>query len=276
MKKILYLFLVVFSLTMLTACGANKENNPQTIDVSMVTFVGKEVTYDGQIHKVECQNVPAGVTPLYIGNGQSEVGNYTVVVKLIEDSTRTVLKELETYLIILPKTGENPDDGNDDDEDLIDVSNVVFGTKKVTYDGNTHRIDATNLPEGVTPKYEGNDKKEVGIYIVTCKLYDAKNNLLATLYATLEIVEPEEQTDPNDISKVIFANKTVTHDGNAHSITASNIPSGVTPEYEGNGKIEVGTYTVTCKLYDAEGNVLATLTATLKINNPVDVQLPLV
>ena len=251
-------------------------------------LVGIVDYYDGkwQVHYIgngandikSVQNVPAGVTPLYIGNGQSNVGTYQVTARLIQDSTRTLLKELVATITIKPASGQNPDDGNGDvdDEQPIDVSMVVFADDKVEYDGNAHSLTATNVPTGVTPQYEGNNKVEVGIYTVTCKLYDANNKLLATLHATLEIIEKEVETDPNDVSKVIFANKTVTYNGESHSITALNVPSTVRPEYEGNDKVEVGTYTITCKLYSTEGQLLATLTATLKINDPVDVQLPLV
>ena len=283
MRKILLLILTLFTFTSLIACNTDKpddknDNENKLIDVSMVTFTSKEFIYDGNVHKIECENVPAGVTPLYIGNGQSNVGTYQVTARLIQDSTRTLLKELVATITIKPASGQNPDDGNGDgdDEQPIDVSMVVFADDKVEYDGNAHSLTATNVPTGVTPQYEGNNKVEVGIYTVTCKLYDANNRLLATLHATLEIIEKEVETDPNDVSKVIFANKTVTYNGESHSITALNVPSTVRAEYEGNDKVEVGTYTITCKLYSTEGQLLATLTATLKINDPVDVQLPLV
>ena len=48
-----------------------------------------------------------------------------------------------------------------------------------------------------------------------------------------------------DMSGVVFANSTVTYDGQEHSIIATNLPEGVTATYEGNGKVNVGTYTVT-------------------------------
>jgi len=47
-----------------------------------------------------------------------------------------------------------------------------------------------------------------------------------------------------DMSGVTFASQTVTYNGEAHSITATNIPSGVDVTYEGNGKTNVGVYIV--------------------------------
>ncbi|MCR5741777.1 MAG: MBG domain-containing protein, partial [Gammaproteobacteria bacterium] len=71
-----------------------------------------------------------------------------------------------------------------------------------------------------------------------------------------------------DISKVKFYNGNFTYDGEAKSIYVSKrtIPEGVTVEYEGNEKTEVGEYTVTATLKDSAGNVLGTISAKLTIN----------
>jgi len=73
----------------------------------------------------------------------------------------------------------------------------------------------------------------------------------------------------HDMSGVTFAGKTVTYNGEAHSITASNLPDGVTvAEYAGNNKTNAGTYLVTVKfaVTDPENyNVPEDMTATLII-----------
>ena len=68
-----------------------------------------------------------------------------------------------------------------------DLANVVFDSKVVDYDGKTHSVTCTNLPQGVSVTYEGNDVSEVGVHTVYAKIYDANNNLLATLEATITI-----------------------------------------------------------------------------------------
>jgi len=72
-----------------------------------------------------------------------------------------------------------------------------------------------------------------------------------------------------DMSGVTFADKTVAYDGTANSITiGGTLPAGVTVSYEGNGKTEAGTYTVTAKFAVADTvnyNAIADMTATLTI-----------
>jgi hypothetical protein len=74
-----------------------------------------------------------------------------------------------------------------------------------------------------------------------------------------------------DMSGVVFADKTVTYDGTAFSIEATNLPDGVTVAYENNGKTDAGEYVVTAKFTGEEAyaqyyNPIDDLTATLKIN----------
>ena len=47
-----------------------------------------------------------------------------------------------------------------------------------------------------------------------------------------------------DMTKVVFADETVTYDGNAHSLEATGLPDDVSVEYEDNGQTVVGIYTV--------------------------------
>ena len=81
---------------------------------------------------------------------------------------------------------------------------------------------------------------------------------------------PSGDTDdkPIDVSKIKFFGSVVTYDGKEHSIeiNKASIPEGVTVEYEGNGKTEVGSYQVKATLKDKNGNVLKELTAILTIN----------
>lgn len=78
----------------------------------------------------------------------------------------------------------------------------------------------------------------------------------------------DESTNPNggiDISGVTFVDATFEYDGEEHSISVKNLPSGVTVTYSGNDQTEPGTYYVTAKLVDSDGNELGVLSARLII-----------
>ena len=85
--------------------------------------------------------------------------------------------------------------------------------------------------------------------------------------------DPGNNEDPADevpdISGVVFADKTVTYNGEYHelSIPMADLPAGVTALYSTNKYMKAGTYTVTADFYFA-GNKIegATKTATLTIN----------
>ena len=70
-----------------------------------------------------------------------------------------------------------------------------------------------------------------------------------------------------DMSKVVFADKSVAYDGNAHSLEATNLPDGVMVTYIGNNQTNVGTYTVLAVFSgdSANYNPIANMTATLTV-----------
>lgn len=269
MRKILSFLLILLSVLTFSACSEPSEtpdDGNKTIDVSGVTVDNITVEYDGEVHSVECKNLPEGVLPIYEGNDQTEVGEYTVIIKLI-DKDRNILGQLTATIVITEPVKS----------DEIDLSKVVFTDRTVPYDGKSKNIIATHVPDGVTVKYEGNGKKEVGTYEVTANFFDTNGNLIGTKKATLTITEGSGSGngDNNDLSNVIFKNTTVLYDGSSKTITATNVPSGVRVEYTGSG-INVGTYTITAKFYDSNNKLLATKTATLTITKTLDVELPLV
>jgi hypothetical protein len=146
-----------------------------------------------------------------------------------------------------------------------DMSAVVFEDMTVDYNGTAQSILATNLPAGVTATYENNAQTVVGVYTVTASFAgDATNyNPVADMTATLTINKATY-----DMSAVVFENSTVIYNGTAHSILATNLPTGVTATYEGNAQTVVGVYTVTANFVgDAINyNAVADMTATLTIN----------
>ena len=141
---------------------------------------------------------------------------------------------------------------------------MVFADKSVAYDGNAHSLEATNLPDGVTVTYIGNNQTNVGTYTVLAVFSgdSANYNPIANMTATLTINKASY-----DMSQVVFADKSVAYDGNAHSLEATNLPDGVTVTYIGNNQTNVGTYTVLAVFSgdSANYNPIANMTATLTV-----------
>ncbi len=86
-----------------------------------------------------------------------------------------------------------------------DLSNVTFESKEFTYDGNKKSLAASGLPQGVSVTYVGNEKTEVGTYLVTAKFtVDSANyNEIADMSAILQIKEVSvDDTASNDINYI--------------------------------------------------------------------------
>ena len=76
--------------------------------------------------------------------------------------------------------------------------------------------------------------------------------------------ESVSETDP--VSGITFASATVYWNGEEHSLAAENVPEGVTVSYEGNGRAEIGTYTVTATFAVPDGAApISPMTATLTV-----------
>lgn len=75
------------------------------------------------------------------------------------------------------------------------------------------------------------------------------------------------QPQEKEITGVVFSDLTVEYDGTEKTITATNIPQGVTVSYSNNSATQVGVYTATAVL-SGEGYKTLTLTATLTITEP--------
>ena len=181
---------------------------------------------------------------------------------------------------------------NDGNPDVL--PGVVLKDTTVYYNGEEHSILVTNLPSGIIAVYEGNKVSEVGEYLITARLYTTMGELLDELSAKLTILPAKEDSDNggnqgednggdqggdnsgSDLTGVSFNGIEVTYDGEEHSITVTNLPSGYVVQYEGNNVSEVGTHTVVAKIYNELNELVLELTATIKIIDKIDVELPLV
>jgi hypothetical protein len=116
--------------------------------------------------------------------------------------------------------------------------------------------------------------KEVGTHTVTAKFYK-ENVRIHEMTATITI-EKKDIEDNTDFTNVVFEGITVLYDGNSHSIYVTNLSNDYTVNYEGNGVKEVGTHTVTAKIFDKDNNLVHELSAKIIITQSTDVELPLV
>ena len=213
-----------------------------------LTFADKAVTYNGSAQSIEVANLPQGATVTYSpSNTFTNAGIYPVTATVSAPNFDTAT--LSATLTINKAT--------------YDMSRVVFADKSVAYDGNAHSLEATNLPDGVTVTYIGNNQTNVGTYTVLAVFSgdSANYNPVANMTATLTVTQ-------NAVQGVTFANRTVTYDGAAHSLAIEgNLPQGIAVVYEGNSQTNAGTYTVTAKFVGSNPNYeqLPDMTATLTI-----------
>ena len=104
---------------------------------------------------------------------------------------------------------------------------------------------------------------EPGVWYLILYARDGANNMSECYYTRVTVDKLNY-----DMSGIKFDDKTVTYNGQAHSLAISgNLPNGVSVRYEGNGKTEAGEYTVTAKFSSNNENYnnIPDMTAKLKI-----------
>ena len=234
--------------------GDNSGDQTDTEPPSLadVTFADKTFVYDGNEKSlsVQADTLPAGITVQYTGNGKTNVGDYDVIAKFYFNGAYLEGADKAAKLTIIKAQ--------------YDMSGISFTDKTVVYDRNAHSIEIEGtLPEGVTVRYDGNEKTEVGVYTVTAKFVSENENYepITDMTATLKI-------EPFSISNLSFSGAEFGYDGTEKSIfITGTVPNDVTVVYDGNGKTEVGAYTVTASFVTDNENYgeFPVLTATLTI-----------
>ena len=224
--------------------------NKATYDMSGVVFKDKSVNYTGEVYSLEATNLPNGVTVDYENNDQTQAGEYTVTAIFKGDSQNyNAIPDMTAKLII----------------NASDLTGISFHDGEFTYDGTEKSIFITGtLPEGVEVDYTNNEQINANSYTVTATFTCTNGNYtnLPELTATLTIKKAIY-----DMSAIVFADNTVTYDGQAHSIEATNLPNGVTAQYTGNNQINAGEYSVTATFTGDSQNyeLIANQTAMLTI-----------
>ena len=224
--------------------------NKATYDMSDISFSNNTFTYDGKAHDLSISGtLPNGVEVGYENNSKVDAGEYIVTATFTGDATNYNLIESKKATLTINKA-------------TYDMSGVSFADKTVTYNAQKQSIIATNLPQGVTAIYENNEQTNVGTYQIVAKFTGNKNyHAIESKTATLVINKATY-----DMSAVAFADKTVTYNAEKQSITATNLPQGVTVTYVNNEKIEVGEYTITAKFVGDSKNYNDIQDKTAKLN----------
>lgn len=190
MKKLLFLLLIVLSITTLSACVKDpniKEEDDLTeddlngIDLSKITLNDLRVTYDGSTYGLSVSNLPKGFTVNYMGNYKSEPGEYDVVA-FVYDMNNVQVLTLTAKLTILDN---NPSEGDND----YSIEDVVFVDQMFYFDEQIHSIEVKYLPEGFTVRYIGNDVSTVGNHLVKAEILNENNEVVLTLEAYIKIVK---------------------------------------------------------------------------------------
>ena len=169
-----------------------------TYDTSGFSFEKDSVTYDGQAHSLAISGtLPDGVTVTYDGNGNTNVGVYTVIAKFaVSDANYNEIGDKSATLTITKAT--------------YDMSGIKFEDDSVPYNGEEQSLAISGtLPTGVTVTYEGNDKIAAGTYTITAKFavgndnYNAIPDMTATL--TIEKGVPS-YTAPTELTVSVGQN----------------------------------------------------------------------
>ncbi|MDE6790416.1 MAG: MBG domain-containing protein, partial [Clostridia bacterium] len=248
--------------------------------------VKPEIT--GTTYTLEATGYPSWVTPAYSvtdedgnplsGTSFSAAGKYKFTATFTIDPAH-----VNNYEAIAPITKTLTISDKPEVEGAGNI--VVEPTITATYNGSSVDYAAKNVPEGVDVSYtiekdgkpfSGTDIINVGEYTVTVSFETGA--AYAPIADKTCVVTVGKATV--DMSGVKFADDTVTGNGQPHKFEATNLPEGVTVEYEYKGKkqtdpfefTEVGEYTVKAYFtYEDEDNyeTIKPVEATLTISDAV-------
>ena len=134
----------------------------------------------------------------------------------------------------------------------IDVSRVRWAEEEdMNYDGSVKHVWLEGLPDGVVPKYIGNEGVEAGTYTATISFDFDQDNFNEPL-----IVREHEWTirkGSYDMSQVSWVyDGPFVYDGETHGVELRGLPEGVTANYEENTALKAGVYTAKARFeYDS-------------------------
>jgi hypothetical protein len=199
--------------------------------------------YDGSVKKVTAHlNHEEAVISYAPQQGYTDIGTYLITASAPEtDNYKKTSKEIKLK---------------------IDVPNsfpasVLMENKSFTYDGNTHSLLVTGLPESTQVTYENNEQINAGSYLVTAKLKHP-NYGYAELTATLTI----------DRAKAIISaedTQTFTYDGKEKKVNATLNHNETNLIFSPEGNIDAGVYLITVSAPETKNYEEVSKQITLKI-----------
>jgi len=226
-----------------------------TYDMSGISFNHQRIVYDGDDHFLEILgDLPSGVDVEYLNNGQVSPGIYLVTAVFTGDSDNyQLIPSLQARLII---------------EEAV-MSDLVFDSLTVDYDGLVHALEVEGLPSGASVLYSpGNQFVRAGVYEITATV-SLEGYEDAVLVATLTITGQDvtEEELGFEMEEYIYDNtlKTLIMDG--------VLPEGVLGvEYVNQRRTEAGENLVLLKVFVEEAyNPVGTLSAILRIT-PAEIE----
>ena len=270
MKKFLLILILIFSCILgLTACDrpqvqpseedkpSDEVTKPETEEKSeeeehTCVFTG-DWQYDGEYHWKVCE------CGLFGDDAKHSGGEATDTQKAVCEVCGAEYGEVSTPDDSTTEEGPTVDEPSEE-VTQEDIDKIRFKNGSFAYTGEKFSLEVTNLPQGFTVSYDGNEKSEIGTYIVTATVKDSNGKVVKTLKATLEITNPEF-----DLTGVKFESKEFLCDGEEKELVVEGLPEGLKVEYTNNYQTLAGEYKVVATLKDKFDNVVADLEATLTI-----------
>lgn len=278
MKKKIFMFVMVFAIILpvaflLSACGG-KNNPPEVTETGISVYIdGTEV--NEQFNTIEI-----------------DYGDYTDISEMINSKLSVIVNysdETNNNLIYgdggysisgLPQNLNANEQGynltltyKNFNKDLIlvihkanlDFSNVYWdynSYEPFIYNGNEREVKLTNLPEGISVKYEHNIKADAGTYTAIATIEYDKNNYNIIndehLVLTQQWTINKAQIDMWGVKWNYNSYEPFTYNGNEKEVKLINLPAGVEVSYENNTATNAGTYNATATLvYDTNNYELS-------------------
>lgn len=205
--------------------------NRANIDTSGVRWAEEEsMTYDGTPKRVWLEGMPEGVVPEYSGNEATEAGTYTASITFDFDQANfnepLVVREHEWTIR----------------KASYDMSQVRWDYEEAfEYDGKSHAVRLSGLPEGVTAEYEDCTASDAGIYTAKARLdyddanYEKPHDIMPCIWEIKKV--------PLETAELEWAeHEDFVYDGTEKRVYITNLPEDAEVEYEGAEETRAGKY----------------------------------
>ncbi len=200
-----------------------------------ISFSNKSVTYDGQPHSIPVTGAPPSAMISYLTKDGTDAGTYNVIAEVFvlrSDRPGFVSRFFPATLTILKADAEITAEA--------EQKHMADGTVKIAVASLNHsETELTYSPQqGYT---------EAGTYEITISAPETQNYNAASTTVNLVIA--------GDVfAGISFSDKTVTYDGQPHSILVTGAPADAFISYTGNDKTDAGTYFVSVVIMVRDDN----------------------